>query len=361
VISQNLCGREFEMTKRDLIKLTVTGLKALARKKKIVLTAGAKKADLIAALLKAPDAGKSANAAGTAQRKKATAKELSTKRTTARKATAKNKVAGKKITVSKKAAAAKTAKKKASTKKSAPKKAAAKKATTKKATTRKAVERTVPAKTSRRTWVVPKSVKVPLLTQEKVADAKYYTGPEVDHAVLRSSDKLPAGYGEDRITLMARDPSLTYAYWEATPERLVKERAWFGMEAALVVRIYDITGVQFDGRNAVGYFDQDVNERVGSWYFETGRPGHSFCADLGIRSPEGRFLTLTRSNYITMPRDGVSDVIDEEWMLADEEFWQLYGFPDGVSSPQVQELWRRRHQREISSPGLFSREKRKNK
>jgi hypothetical protein len=200
-----------------------------------------------------------------------------------------------------------------------------------------------------------------LRSQEKVSDAKFYTGPEVDHVALRSSDKLPAGYGEDRITLMARDPSLTYAYWEATPERLVKERSWFGMEAALVVRIYDITGVQFDGRNAVGYFDQDIAEPTGSWYFETGRPGHSFCADLGMRSPEGRFLTLARSNYITMPRDGVSDVIDEEWMLADEEFWQLYGFPDGVSSPQVQELWRRRHQREISSPGLFSRAKGKSK
>ena len=198
-------------------------------------------------------------------------------------------------------------------------------------------------------------------TQEKVADAKYYTGPEVDRAALRSSDKLPAGYGEDRITLMARDPSLTYAYWEATPVRLEKERSWFGMESPLVVRIYDITGVQFDGRNAVGYFDQDVTEPSGSWYFETGRPGHSFCADLGIRSPEGRFLTLARSNYITMPRAGVSDVIDEEWMLADEEFWQLYGFPDGISSPQVQEHWRRRHQREITSPGLFSRAKGKSK
>jgi hypothetical protein len=240
------------------------------------------------------------------------------------------------------------------------KKTVIKKAAMKKTSAKKAAKKSAPIKTSRRTWVIPKHVKE-LQSQEKVADAKYYTGPEADHAALHSSDKLPAGYGEDRITLMARDPSLTYAYWEATPERLVKERSWFGMEAALVVRIYDITGTQFDGRNAVGYFDQDVSEPVGSWYFETGRPGHSFCADLGMRSPEGRFLTLARSNYITMPRDGVSDVIDEEWMLADEEFWRLYGFPDGISSPQVQELWRRRHQQEISSPGLFSRAKGKSK
>jgi len=353
------------MTKKDLTALTVTGLKALATKKKIALPAAAKKADLIAALLKTTVAGKSAKAKP-AQLKKTSTKKQSVKKTTAKKAvTAKKKTSSNKAavvkTAKKKAVAKKTAAKKPAAKKTAAKKATTKKAATRKATTKKAATKSAPAKASRRTWVIPKRVKEPLRSQEKVADAKYYTGPDADQAALRSSDKLPAGYGEDRITLMARDPSLTYAYWEATPERLVKERSWFGMEAALVVRIYDITGVQFDGRNAVGYFDQDVNEHVGSWYFETGRPGHSFCADLGMRSPEGRFLTLARSNYITMPRDGVSDVIDEEWMLADEEFWQLYGFPDGISSPQVQELWRRRHQREISSPGLFSRAKGKSK
>lgn len=304
------------MTKKDLTALTVTGLKALARKKKLVLPASANKADLISALLKVSDPGK------------------------------------KPVKIKAKAVPAK---------KTAPKKSIAKKKTARKAAAKKAEKNAAPIKVSRRTWVVPKNVRQPLRSQEKVADAKYYTGPGAGQASLRSSDKLPAGYGEDRITLMARDPSLTYAYWEATPERLVKERSWFGMDAALAVRIYDVTGVQFDGRNAVGYFDQDVAEPIGSWYFETGRPGHSFCADLGIRSVDGRFLTLARSNYITMPRDGVSDVIDEEWMLADEAFWRLYGFPDGVSSPQAQELWRRRHQREISSPGLFPRTKGKNK
>jgi len=332
------------MTRKDLTELTVTGLKALATKKKIALTAGAKKADLIAALLKATDAKKSAKAAGT-RSKKAPAEKQSAKNTAARKITTTKTV---------------SSEKKASLKKASAPASATKKVVEKKTATKKAATPSAPIKASRRTWVVPKHVKE-LLSQEKVAEAKYYTGPEADRAAQRSSDKLPAGYGGDRITLMARDPSLTYAYWEATPERLVKERSWFGMEAALIVRIYDITGVQFDGRNAIGYFDQDIAEPAGSWYFETGRPGHSFCADLGIRSPEGRFLTLARSNYITMPRDGVSDIIDEEWMLADEEFWQLYGFPDGISSPQVQELWRRRHLREISSPGLFSRAKGKSK
>ena len=180
-----------------------------------------------------------------------------------------------------------------------------------------------------------------------------------------ASGELPQGYNEERIAILSRDPFVAYAYWEATPARIEREKAWFGWDSKLCLRIYDITGVQFDGRNAIGYFDQELVDRVGNWYFDFGRPAHSFCADIGLLSPRGQFLTIARSNYITMPRDGVSDVIDEEWILVDEEFWKLYGYPEGlrqgVSSPEMQEMLRRRREMEISSPGLFSRDRAKRK
>jgi hypothetical protein len=211
---------------------------------------------------------------------------------------------------------------------------------------------------------MPAGVEEPLMAQERVSESKYYTGPTLQ-SVAAAYGELPQGYGEDKITIMTRDPFVAYAFWEATTERLDREKAWFGWDSKLCVRIYDITGVQFDGSNAIGYYDQEVFERIGNWYFDFGRPTHSFCADLGLLSPAGRFLTLARSNYVTMPRDGVSDVIDEEWMLVDEEFWKLYGYPEGfrrgVSSPEMQEMVRRRRILEMSSPGLFSRERAKRK
>ena len=210
-----------------------------------------------------------------------------------------------------------------------------------------------------REWRVPPRAEEPIMTQDRVSDAKYYTGPVSDQT--GASSGLPRGYGEDKIALMARDPYLAYAYWEVTPSRLEREKQWFGWNGKLTVRVYDVTGVQFDGRNAVGYFDQDVHELVGSWYFDLGRPAHSFIADLGLLTPDGRFLTLARSNSITTPRDGVSDVVDEEWMLADEEFWKLYGFPGGPSSAQLQEMVRIRRMQKVSSPGLLNRERSKRK
>jgi len=302
------------MKKSELAAKTVAELKALAKKKKISLPAGAKKVDIIKLLMTA------------AVRKKAG--------------------------------------KPAAKKKAAPKRA------TRRAPVSGPVVKTVkePAKAPARKWEMPVGAEEPLMAQERVAEAKFYTGPvpEPKSAPITGPyEELPPGYSEEKIVLMTRDPYVAYAYWEATPARIEREKAWFGWNSRLCIRIYDVTGVQFDGRNALGYYDQEVFERTGSWYFDLGRPAHSFCAELGLISPEGKFLSIARSNYVTMPRDGVSDVVDEEWMVVDEEFWKLYGFhegfPGGVSSQQAREIMKRRHMQEISSPGMSSREKVKKK
>jgi uncharacterized protein len=322
----------FEMEKTKLTAMTVVELKALAKKRKVSLSASAKKADIIGALLTA--ARKSKPAA-----KKTAAKKTIAKKTAGTKAAAAVKPAPKK--------AGKTTKKVALAQKPG--------------AVRKVPSKTVPEPVLPvHDWKLPPGAEEPLLAQERISEAKYYTGPAMQAAVAAFGE-LPRTYGDDRIVLMTRDPFVVHAFWEASQARLERERAWFGWSSKLCVRIYDITGVQFDGRNALGYYDQEVSEQAGSWYFDLGRPSHSFCADLGLLSPEGRFMTLVRSNYVTMPRDGVSDVIDEEWMLVDEEFWKLYGYPEGfkggVSSPELQEMMRRRRMQEITSPGLFSRER----
>ncbi len=321
------------MKKTELLSMIVPELKALAEKMKIDVPGKAKKADIIKALLSASRTKKKA-----AVKKEAPKKEAVPKRTTAQAAARTGKPAQRK-----KAATAQ--------KPAAPKGSPAS----------KPLEPAAPA----HEWKLPPSVEEPILAQERVSESKYYTGPALQTAAAHG--ELPQTYGQDRIVLLTRDPFVVHVYWEATPARLEREKAWFGWGSKLAVRIYDITGIQFNGRNAIGHFDQEVTERTGTWYFDLGRPSHSFCADVGLLSPEGRFLTLARSNYVTMPRDGVSDLVDDEWMLADEEFMKLYGYPEGFRSgvssprrgPQEWEMMRRRRLQEISSPGLFARERAK--
>lgn len=307
------------MKKSELLSMVVSELKALARKLKVTLPVEAKKTDIVNALL------------ADAKKKKAPLKKTANSKP------------------------GKTAKARAK-KPAAPLRERAGKPS-KPAKAKKPSNPATPV----HEWKLPPGVEEPLMAQERVAELKYYTGPALQ-ALTATGGELTREYGEEKITLMTRDPFVAYAYWEITPARLEREKAWFGWDSKLCVRIYDITGVQFDGRNALGYYDQEVFDRAGNWYFDFGRPNHSFCADIGLLSAGGRFLTLARSNYVTMPRDGVSETVDEEWMLVDEEFWKLYGYSEGFRGSslgvQEKEMMRRRRQRmqamAISSPGLFS-------
>jgi hypothetical protein len=307
------------MNRSELLSMLVSELKTLARKMKVAVPSGAAKADIVKAL----------------------------------------------------SAALKTTKKKATVKKTAVRKIAVKKAAVKKSAIAKkasAVKRVVKGKLSKalavapvREWKLPPGTEEPLMAQERVAESKYYTGPEKGPSRAIPYEELPSGYGEEQIGLMVRDPYMVHAYWEVTPSRIEREKAWFGWNSKITLRVYDVTGIQFDGRNALGYFDQEVFQSIGSWYFDVGRPSHSFVADVGLLSPEGRYHTLARSNFISMPRDGVSEVLDEEWMLVDEEFWKLYGLPGGPSSPQIREMIKRRRMQQVTSPGTFARERAKRK
>jgi uncharacterized protein len=326
------------MMKSDLTAMTVAELKALAKKKKVSLAPNGKKADIVTALLAS---GKN-------------------KKPAVKKAITATKRAVKKETTTTKRATQASVRKKKSVVIKAP--VAIEPVVMNR--TRPASGQPVKVTVSKQEWKHPPVTEEPLLAQERVAESKYYTGP-VTRELMPAHGELPKGYGEDKIVLMMRDPFVAYAYWEASQARIERERTWFGWGSKLCLRIYDVTGVQFDGRNAIGYFDQEIFDRTGNWYFDLGRPSHSFCADLGLLAVEGGFLTLARSNYITMPLDTASDVIDEEWMLVDEEFWKLYGYPEGMrgglSSPEMQEMVRRRRLLEVTSPGLFSRERQKRK
>ncbi len=347
------------MKKAELLSMLVRDLNALAKKLKIEVPERAKKADIIEALLAAARINKKAEEKKTTPNKASVATAAKALKTEVKTGVRTPKVAARTAVQTSKAAVktlVRTPEAAAGTEASAPKKQHVPK--------RAPGPKTTEPVAAVHDWKIPPSTEEPSLAQERVSNSKYYTGP-ANQPTVAERGELPLAYGQDRIVLMTRDPFVVHAYWETSQERLEREKAWFGWGSKLSVRIYDITGVQFDGRNAIGYYDQEVLEQTGTWYFDLGRPSHSFCADLGLLSPEGKFLTLVRSNYVNMPRAGVSDVIDEEWMLADEEFWKLYGYPEGfrggISSPELQEMMRRRRLQEVTSPGLFPRERTKSK
>lgn len=314
------------MEKKELEKKTVAELKGLAKKKKVSLESGIKKAEIIRLILKA------LNEEGEKVKKTAKPKPAKAVKPKVKKIAKKVKKEEKKI---------------------------AKPATKVKRVAKKVAKAEVKPSPKVRPAVKEKKAVTPLLPhtpkkidtfEEVVEEAKYYEPVEVHYPPEK---ELPMEYGENKIVIMARDPNWAFAYWEITPEILEKSRKKAGGGANLTLRVYDITGIDFDGKNALSHFDISVYERVSNWYIELGKPDRSFCADLGLLTPKGYFIPIVRSNVIITPRDKISEITDEKWMIMEEEFQKVFalsgGYGIGLSSPELQEIIKKRFAAEIFS------------
>jgi len=127
--------------------------------------------------------------------------------------------------------------------------------------------------------------------------------------------ELPSSYGKNKIIFMIRDPYWGFAYWDIS-EELKKEHNLLNIDKFL--RVYDITSNNTpDAPDS--FFDIKVNNEANNWYIKLPSPNRNFIIDYGYFK-NGNFITLLRSNPARTPRDNVSENIDEEWMLTDDQF-----------------------------------------
>ncbi|MCK9432229.1 MAG: DUF4912 domain-containing protein [Candidatus Omnitrophica bacterium] len=190
-----------------------------------------------------------------------------------------------------------------------------------------------------------------------IVNTKFSHSQEVYQAPARPQE-LPSSYNLDRMVLQVRDPRWLHTYWEVKEETFQGFKSRLGddfFRAKRVLRVYDVTNIIFNGSNANRFFDIQINDFANSWYVDTAGPGRAWCVDLGLMLPDGRFITILRSNVVQTPLDSPSWITDEEWMVPDEIFARLYGmgFGLGKSSP-VGGAWQERVKQGLFSSGLSS-------
>ncbi|MBQ2219843.1 MAG: DUF4912 domain-containing protein, partial [Elusimicrobia bacterium] len=115
---------------------------------------------------------------------------------------------------------------------------------------------------------------------------------------------LPLDYGDTKITILPRDPICIFAYWSISNEYIDKLKQQYGesvfADSKLVIRVYDTTDISFDGSNANRYFDVFVTPKSNSWYINVGEFNRCWCADLGYLTKDGKFISVARSNKVSM-------------------------------------------------------------
>jgi hypothetical protein len=157
---------------------------------------------------------------------------------------------------------------------------------------------------------------------------------------------------------MVKDPWWIFAYWEIRPgtEREARGQLLPHEVAGLqsILRVYDVTGIDYPAQPAHGSFDISLSQLATNWYIQTNAPGRSFIVEIGLLTARGRFLLLARSNRVMTPRFGPSDVIDEDWVISDEDFWKLVGEGGLGPGSSMGASWSRLMAQSLASAGRSS-------
>jgi hypothetical protein len=160
---------------------------------------------------------------------------------------------------------------------------------------------------------------------------------------------LPDGYGDNSISLMVRDPYWIYTYWEIQQDHeqaVLHKLGGKREDVKSILRIYDTAEI----KSQPVFFHIDLRDLARDWYIQV-EPNKSYVVEIGLLHKDGRFLALARSNAVTTPRAGMSEVIDEQWMGIDfEKMYALSGgFEVGKSSLELRKLMEERLAGAISS------------
>lgn len=135
------------------------------------------------------------------------------------------------------------------------------------------------------------------------------TGEEVklDRDMLLTEPYIDEFYNETYCYLIPREPGRILATWEVGEETKGQLKEKFGDDFFdknhLMMRVYEVTGVMFDGFNANSVYEVDdfLNEKTSYW-LDVGK-GADYIVEIGYRSAGTEFFELVaRSNSCFSPK-----------------------------------------------------------
>ena len=130
---------------------------------------------------------------------------------------------------------------------------------------------------------------------------------------------LPDRYGDHRLIVLARDPNWAYAYWDLSPAKvrdLLKSVGQTADKARWVLRVYSAALHPVEDKQH--YFDVDTDVRGGNYYLNLSKPGARFIVEIGVMETSGLFRSTAQSNPFILPLDHPSDTIAQESTFSED-------------------------------------------
>lgn len=111
---------------------------------------------------------------------------------------------------------------------------------------------------------------------------------------------------ETKLVLLPVDPYLIHAFWEIAPSDVDKTKQALNKEqddVSVFLRFYDHTGLTPEKEELHYAFDVRIDLDAKNWYINLQSAGRSYFAELGLKTNDSRFISITRSNNVDMPSD----------------------------------------------------------
>ncbi|HEY7326574.1 MAG TPA: glycosyltransferase [Gemmataceae bacterium] len=126
---------------------------------------------------------------------------------------------------------------------------------------------------------------------------------------------------ENHVGLAAVTPNQGFAQWRIRQQwvdETAKKRGGTWNNCRLVLRLYDVSLIQFNGFNAHRIQDETLNTICGQRFFHLPRPGTSQIAEVGFLLRNGEFIPAARSEAVPFARNCWSSNRDQSALYVDD-------------------------------------------
>jgi glycosyltransferase involved in cell wall biosynthesis len=126
---------------------------------------------------------------------------------------------------------------------------------------------------------------------------------------------------ENHVALAMVSPVEGYAHWRLLPawiDERARQRGNDWRDCRLVLRLYDVSCIVFNGFNAHEIRDLALPGLSGQLFFKLSRPGTWQLGEIGFLLRNGEFLAAARSQAVAFPRDSASPQSSRAALLVTE-------------------------------------------
>ncbi len=136
-----------------------------------------------------------------------------------------------------------------------------------------------------------------------------FSMPSNENKETKSKIELPKTYKKDKLVGLEVNPSWIHFYWDFSE----KTKEILKAHSSLVLRVYDVTYIEFNGTNAHRTFEMEMGISTQKYYVQVPQPNADYIAEIGYKE-RNKFVPLLRSNLVTTPPSSPKLAQMELWM-----------------------------------------------